>query len=146
MNMAALNVFLNNSTCDELKLLRDKNTKVLKAIEDLNTKREHYFNLVAIFRTDSDNEVRLNQIKTNIGVNAFNLEVGILESAVFPMRGVGFNSGILAGLRLYRRLLDYEGDVFENEDFDDVKFPVEDKWARAREDATNLELNYQNTT
>ena len=57
MNLStnALAVVVNHSTCEDLKVLREQNTKIMKSIkslvDDLSTRLKYYFNLVALART-----------------------------------------------------------------------------------------------
>ena len=139
MNLSnnALTVVMNYSTCEDLKLLKEHNGKIMKAIksavEDLSSKKNYYFNLVALARTDPDNKTRIDKIKVDIGVNNFNKELANLDGSSSEWYH-GFNSGMLAATRLYGDLVDYEDGVFENEEGVDEIYPVEDKWDQAKND------------
>ena len=110
---------------------REQNTKIMKSIkslvDNLSTRLKYYFNLVALVRTERDNEGRLNGIKTDIGLDNFNRELLNLDGDESDWHH-GFNSGMLASTRLYRELIEYEDDVFENESGNDEVYPVERKW------------------
>ena len=141
----ALSVVMNHSVCEELKQLREENKLLKKCInstnEDITKRRKLYLNLVAMARSNPDDESyenRVNYIKEQIGNDVYEKELEKLMSEECDWTH-GFNSGMLASTRLYGDLLQYIPDVYENESGDDEEFPVEDMWEQSKEEFPMLD-------
>ena len=141
----ALSVVMNHSICEELKHLREEN-KILKNCikntnEDITKRSKFYLNLVALARSNPDDESyenRVERIKSEIGEEVYNNELEKLMGDESEWSH-GFNSGMLASTRLYGDLLQYIPDVYENESGDDEEFPLEDMWDQAKEEFPMLD-------
>ena len=141
----ALSVVMNHSVCEELKQLREEN-KILKNCikntnEDITKRRKLYLNLVAMARSNPDDESyenRVDYIKSEIGDDVYEKELEKLMGDESEWSH-GFNSGMLASTRLYGDLLQYIPDVYENESGDDEEFPIEDMWDQAKEEFPMLD-------
>ena len=141
----ALSVVMNHSVCEELKQLREENKILKKCIkntnEDITKRRKLYLNLVAMARSNPDDESyenRVDYIKSEIGDDVYEKELEKLMSDESEWSH-GFNSGMLASTRLYGDLLQYIPDVYENESGDDEEFPLEDMWDQAKEEFPMLD-------
>ena len=141
----ALSVVMNHSVCEELKQLREENKLLKKCInstnEDITKRRKLYLNLVAMARSNPDDESyenRVNNNKEQIGNDVYEKELEKLMSEECDWTH-GFNSGMLASTRLYGDLLQYIPDVYENESGDDEEFPVEDMWEQSKEEFPMLD-------
>jgi len=141
----ALSVVMNHSVCEELKQLREENKILKKCIkntnEDITKRRKLYLNLVAMARSNPDDESyenRVDYIKSEIGDDVYEKELEKLMGDESEWSH-GFNSGMLASTRLYGDLLQYIPDVYENESGDDEEFPIEDMWDQAKEEFPMLD-------
>ena len=145
LSNVALSVVMNHSVCEELKQLREEN-KILKNCikntnEDITKRSKFYLNLVALARSNPDDESyenRVERIKSEIGEEVYNNELEKLMGDESEWSH-GFNSGMLASTRLYGDLLQYIPDVYENESGDDEEFPLEDMWDQAKEEFPMLD-------
>jgi len=141
----ALSVVMNHSVCEELKQLREENKILKKCIkntnEDITKRRKLYLNLVAMARSNPDDESyenRVDYIKSEIGDDVYEKELEKLMGDESEWSH-GFNSGMLASTRLYGDLLQYIPDVYENESGDDEEFSLEDMWDQAKEEFPMLD-------
>ena len=141
----ALSVVMNHSVCEELKHLREENKILKKCIkntnEDITKRRKLYLNLVAMARSNPDDESyenRVDYIKSEIGDDVYEKELEKLMGDESEWSH-GFNSGMLASTRLYGDLLQYIPDVYENESGDDEEFSLEDMWDQAKEEFPMLD-------
>ena len=141
----ALSVVMNHSVCEELKQLREENKILKKCIkntnEDITKRRKLYLNLVAMARSNPDDESyenRVDYIKSEIGDDVYEKELEKLMGDESEWSH-GFNSGMLASTRLYGDLLQYIPDVYENESGDDEEYPIENTWRDALEEFPMLD-------
>ena len=139
MELSALSIVVNQSICEELKRLKQENAQLKRCIkftyDDMDKRHNLYFNLVSLARSDtecSSYEKRIDNIKSDIGEKTFNEELSKLQSDEGEWTH-GFNSGMLAALRLYGDLLQHEPPDFEQESEDDEEYTIEDVWKEAQE-------------